>query len=116
MRLALHALGLSLVLLGVGLWLATGREHVTSLIPAFLGAVEVMLASAAARPGVARSALRGGLLFALVGAIGGLAMGVPKWIASLQGEPLERPLAVGGQVAMGVLCGLYVLSHLKRRA
>ena len=35
MRLALHALGLSLVLLGVGLWLATGREHVTSLIPAF---------------------------------------------------------------------------------
>ena len=31
MRLALHALGLSLVLLGVGLWLATGRDHKLSL-------------------------------------------------------------------------------------
>ncbi|MGE0192535.1 MAG: hypothetical protein AB7T63_10905 [Planctomycetota bacterium] len=115
MRLALHALGLSLVLLGVGLWLATGREQTTALIPAFVGAVEIMLASAAARPGVAKSALRGGFLFALVGAAGGLAMGLPKWIASLQGQPLERPLAVAGQIGMGVLCAVYVLSHVKRR-
>ncbi len=115
MRVSLHALGLSLVLLGVGLWLATGRSQPTALIPAYLGGVQILLATAAARPNVARSALRGGFLLALIGALGGLGMGLPKWIRSLDGVALQRPHAVYGQIAMGVFCLLYVISALRRR-
>lgn len=116
MRSPLQALGLTLILLGAGLWLVTGRSQPTALIPAYLGAVMVLLAVAAARPGVQKSALRGGLLLAVLGAAGGLAMGVPKAVDALQGATLERPYAVGGQVAMGVICLLYVLAAWKRRA
>jgi hypothetical protein len=115
MRSPLHALGLTLILLGAGLWLGTGREQATALIPAYLGAVMVLLALAASRPGVQRSALRGGLLLALIGAAGGLAMGGPKLVQAMQGATLERPYAVAGQVAMGVFCLLYVLAAWKRR-
>lgn len=36
-------LGLVFVLLGVAFWVGTGRQHVTALIPAFLGAPLILL-------------------------------------------------------------------------
>ena len=110
----LRLLGYVLVLLGVALWVATGRSQPTALIPAGFGVVFIALAHAARRPGVARSALRGGALLALVGAIGGFVKGMPGVISQLQGEAIPRPLAIWGQITMGVLCLAYVIIALTK--
>lgn len=115
-RRLLLLLGVVLLALGLALWLATGRSSVTALIPSFFGAVFVLLAQAATRASAARAALRGGWLLAIVAALGGLGRGLPAVFRSFGGTPIERPAAIWGAVAMGVLCLVYAIVARPRKS
>ncbi|MEZ4295362.1 MAG: hypothetical protein R3B70_10335 [Polyangiaceae bacterium] len=98
--------GAALTALGVGGYLATGRESKTALIPAGFGGAA--LAIGVLSPG------RAGRMAAAVlavGAVAGAARGVAKLPALVRGEPVERPAAVIAQsvmvgVSVGYLIGL----------
>ena len=48
------------------------------------------------------------VLFGLLGLLGSLGMGFNKWRMMMQGIPIPRPLAAWEQLAMAVICALFV--------
>jgi hypothetical protein len=100
------------VALGVGLYFGTGRESLTALIPAFLGAVLFPLGLLARRETWRKHAMHAAVLVVLAGGAGS-ARGVgPAW-RHLQGGTVERPVAVWGQTAMAFLCLVFVLLAIR---
>jgi hypothetical protein len=98
-----------LVILGIALYLGTGQESVTALIPSFFGAALAVCAWVGSRGERARMhAMHVSTLLALLG-IGGTAGGLMEVLRSFGGEALERPAASYGRAAMAVLCALYVV-------
>jgi hypothetical protein len=103
MSIVILITGIVLAITGIGFWLATGAQAVTSLIPAFLGVPlaicgGLMLAiSSPARRHLAHVAA----ILALLGVLGGLGMGVPGLIKILNGAEGVRPVAVTLQLIMG---------------
>jgi hypothetical protein len=98
--------GTLLTTLGVGGFLATGRQSKTALIPAGFGTAALGL-GLLARRGVSPRGLLGGA--ALVGLLGflGAARGLRKLPALLRGEDVERPAAVISQSVMAGLSAAY---------
>ncbi|QDU71967.1 hypothetical protein [Mucisphaera calidilacus] len=90
---------------------ASGKPSVTTLIPAFVGGLIVAGGLAALVPGWRKHAMHVVMLFALIGTLGGLGMGLPKLASALRGEA-ERPRAVYAQVAMGVPCAVLLVSGI----
>ena len=105
-------LSLFLLVLGVAAWLGTGRQSVTALIPAFLGAPLLVCALASRRQGAGRAPLIIAAVLALLG-LGGTASGVVKTARLLAGQPLDRPEAavVQALVALGCLVWLLVAAR-----
>jgi hypothetical protein len=102
------ALGLALLGIGLGSYLGSGGSSATALIPAVIGALIAAsgwLAWRSKRPTVWRASAIALALVALAGCWRGLAQAGPL----LSGEPLERPLAVAAQSAVGLLCALFVV-------
>ncbi|MEZ6006692.1 MAG: hypothetical protein R3F05_02835 [Planctomycetota bacterium] len=108
MRALTTLLAVVLIALGVGLWLGTGRESMTALIPAFLGLGFGIAAAVASTPKRRMHAMHGAALLALAGIAGG-AMGVPSLIKHLGGEAIERPAAAWGRSVLAVLCLVYLV-------
>ena len=108
MRALTTLLAVVLLALGVGLWLGTGRESMTALIPAFLGLGFGIAAAVASTPKRRMHAMHGAALLALAGIAGG-AMGVPSLIKHLGGEAVERPAAAWGRSVLAVLCLVYLV-------
>ena len=108
MRALTTLLAVVLLALGVGLWLGTGRESMTALIPAFLGLGFGIAAAVASTPKRRMHAMHGAALLALAGIAGG-AMGVPSLIKHLGGEAIERPAAAWGRSVLAVLCLVYLV-------
>ena len=108
MRALTTLLAVVLIALGVGLWLGTGRESMTALIPAFLGLGFGIAAAVASTPKRRMHAMLGAALLALAGIAGG-AMGVPSLIKHLGGEAIERPAAAWGRSVLAVLCLVYLV-------
>ena len=108
MRALTTLLAVVLIALGVGLWLGTGRESMTALIPAFLGLGFGIAAAVASTPKRRMHAMHGAALLALAGIAGG-AMGVPSLIKHLGGEAVERPAAAWGRSVLAVLCLVYLV-------
>ncbi|MGE0190862.1 MAG: hypothetical protein AB7T63_02365 [Planctomycetota bacterium] len=108
MRNVTAVLALVLIALGVGLWLGTGRESLTALIPAFLGLGFAIAAAVASTPTRRKHAIHAAAVLALVG-IGGGAMGVPSLVKHLQGEAIERPAAAWGRSVLALLCLVYLV-------
>lgn len=109
--------GLILDVIGTTAFLISGA--VTSLIPAIFGTVILLCGVAAlARPGLRKHVMHVAALFGLLGTAGGLGMGLPKLGALLDGTA-QRPMAVSIQLAMGVIClvflGLCVKSFIDAR-
>ena len=96
------------IVLGVGLYLATDRESVTALIPAFLGAVMLLLGLLARREAWRKHAMHAAVFVAAAG-IAGSARGVGPALRHAQGETIEPPVAAWGQTAMALLCLVFVV-------
>jgi hypothetical protein len=107
MRKLTATLALVLIALGVGLYVGTDRESVTALIPAFFGVAFGLCAILASTPVRRRHALHVAALLALLGAGGG-ARGIPDVVTLLGGGSVERPAAAWGQLAMMLLCLLFL--------
>ena len=98
-----RTVGLLLILLGIGSYLATGRTSMTALIPAFFGAAFVVCAMIARKESSRKHAMHAAVALGLIGAIASLARGIPAALAGQAGRP-----AVVAQLAMGVVLVFYV--------
>lgn len=94
--------GLILIVLGLAAYFLTGRVSVTALIPAFFGAVFVILALVARNESARKHAMHAAVALGLLGFLGTLRV-VPL---VMRGE-LMRP-AVLAQLAMLILMAIYV--------
>ena len=97
-----------LILLGVASYILTGRTSVTALIPAFFGAIFVILALVGRSESARKHAMHAAVALALLALLGTLARVVP---ALVRGE-LARP-AVLAQVIMSVILVSYIALGVK---
>ena|SRR5688572_14154577 len=100
--------GIVLILLGVASYVLTGRTSVTALIPAFFGAVFVILALVGKNEAVRKHAMHAAVALALLALLGTLGRLVPAMAAGDLGRP-----AVLAQFAMSVLLLIYVALGVK---
>ena len=107
MRTVLFLFALALVVLGVTLYLVTGGESVTALIPAFLGVAFGICALVATTERRSKHAMHAAVVLALLG-LGGSATGIPAAIRHIGGEAIERPEAAYGRALMALLCIVFV--------
>ncbi|MDI1484288.1 hypothetical protein [Polyangium sp. y55x31] len=98
-----------LTALGIGGFVATGREHKTALIPAGAGAAALGLGLLARSGSSRKAALVGATAVAGLG-LAGSARGLGKLPALLRGEPVERPAAVIAQSIMAGTSAAYLLA------
>ena len=101
-------LGLVLIALGVGSYLGTGRASVTALIPAFVGLPLALLGAAALNDRLRKHAMHVAVVVGLLG-FAGAARGFAKLPSILTGGEVERPVAVYVQIAMSLLCLVFVV-------
>lgn len=102
--------GFVLMVLGVGMFVATGNAHPTALIPAWFGVV-IALCGALARTEDAKKRMLFMHVAVTVGLIGFLfpgIMAVRAMMKSHAGLAVDRP-AVHEQMAMTVICFVFVL-------
>jgi zinc transporter ZupT len=97
-------IGVILILLGAGGYAATDFASVTALIPAFFGIALAVLGVLARQEKLRKHAMHTAVLVGLIGLIGAAVMVV----RALGAPAIERPVAFWMQVAMGVLCGVFV--------
>ncbi len=100
--------GIVLILLGLASYFLTGRTSVTALIPAFFGAVFVILALVARSEAARKHAMHAAVALALLGLLGTLGRLVPAIAAG----NLTRP-AVLAQLVMTVLLAIYIALGVK---
>lgn len=103
--------GIILNAMGFGAYVASGAY--TSLIPAGFGTIIFLsgLISVFA-PKIRMHLMHVAALVGLLGTLGGLGMGLPKLGALLSGTA-ARPLASGMQIAMGVVCLIFLVLCVK---
>lgn len=107
------AIGLLLVVLGLAFWAATGFAFVTSLIPAFLGAVIVLLGWIATNEARRMHAMHGVAMLALLGALAGFVRGLPGLFRWMSGGAAGVPVAAIEQVLMGLLCAALLVQCVR---
>jgi hypothetical protein len=95
--------GFLLIVLGLVSYVATGRTSVTALIPAFVGAVFLVLALLARNPAARKHVMHAAVALALIGALGTLM----RVISAVNAGNAGRPAALA-QIAMTVLLFVYV--------
>ncbi len=99
-----RTLGIVLILLGLISYFGTGRVSVTALIPAFFGAVFIILALVARSESARKHAMHAAVALALLAVLGTLARVVPAVMAG----QFTRP-AVLAQIVMTVLLIGYIV-------
>ncbi|WP_428388571.1 hypothetical protein [Mucisphaera sp.] len=85
---------------------------ITALIPAFIGAPILLAGLAGMNEPWRKHAMHAAMLFALLGTLGGLGMGLPKLPDLLAGDA-ERPKAIIVQLSMGVPCLLLMIVGIR---
>jgi hypothetical protein len=105
--------GILLDAMAFGAYAASEAKSPTSFIPAVFGTTIFLcgLASAFA-PNLRKHFMHVAAGTALVGTLGGLGMGLPKLGALLDGTA-ARPLATGMQIAMGIVCLVFLALCVK---
>ena len=103
-----RVVGFLLILLGVVGYIATGGASITALIPAFFGAVFLVLALVARSPEARKHAMHAAVALGLVGLIGT----VPRILPAVNSGDITRP-AVMAQIAMATILVVYVLLGVK---
>lgn len=99
--------GLILTVLGLGLYLGTGKESVTAMIPAFIGAPILLCGLLSGKESRRAMVMHIAALFGVFGALGGLGRGIPQVIKGDFG-----PASLGSLV-MGLICLFFVISCVK---
>ena len=99
--------GLILIVLGLASYFLTNRVSVTALIPAFFGAIFVILALVSRSEPARKHAMHAAVALGLLGFLGTL-----RVIPALARGEFNRP-AVMAQLAMMVLMGIYVALGVK---
>ncbi len=103
-----RAVGFLLILLGIVGYVATGGASLTALIPAFVGAVFLVLALLARSPEARKHVMHAAVAIALLAVIGGL----PRILTAVNAGDIARP-AVMAQIAMATILAIYVLLGVK---
>ncbi len=99
--------------MGFGAYVATGAQSITALIPAFFGTIIFLCGLLSVFiPKIRMHLMHIAALVGLLGTLGGLGMGLPKLEALIAGTA-ERPLASGMQIAMGVVCLVFLVLCVK---
>lgn len=101
-----QAVGLVLVIVGVGAYVASEAASPTALLPAVLGLILLALGILATREALRRNAVHGALAVALLGLLGTLPRlgGLPALLAN----NAERPLAVLASTVTAIVLAVYV--------
>ncbi len=99
------ALLIVLGVIGAGIAVSHGAKPITALIPAFFGIVFVALGALALKESLKKHAMHGASVLALLGS----AMPAFMVIKTLVSGNIERPLAVGLQAVMAVICGVFLV-------
>ena len=100
--------GFVLILLGVASYILTGRTSVTALIPAFFGAIFVILALVGRSESARKHVMHAAVALALLALLGTLGRVIP---ALMRGD-LARP-AVLAQLVMSVILVIYIALGVK---
>ncbi len=105
-------IGALLILLGFAFFVATGLSKYTTLIPLPLG-ILLTLSGWVARSEKWRKAVMH--VASLLGLLGSAPffIGLPKLIAYVQGQNVQRPLAAIEMTCMGAVCLVYFILCLK---
>ncbi len=90
------------------------QRHFTAFIPSLFGFLVLVCGFAAANPARTKAAMHAAVGFALVGALGALFMGGPKWPALLSGNLNYRPLATLAMLVMFVICTIFLVPSVMR--
>lgn len=106
------AVGILLVALGAGSYLATGMQSPTALIPAAFGLALAGLGLVARNERRRKHAMHAAVLVGLLG-LGGSARGLGGAARFLSGESVARPAAVLAQSVMAVVLIVYVALCIK---
>jgi hypothetical protein len=103
--------GIVLIVLGVAVFVATGSHAPTALIPAYFGILLAILGLLANTPDSRRRML----FMHIAVTIGLLGFVFPGWraagdlIGQAHGHPILRPVAMQEELAMAVICLVFVL-------
>ena len=98
-----RTVGIVLILLGLVSYFGTGRISLTALIPAYFGAVFVILAMVARNEAARKHAMHGAVMLALIGLLGTLVRLIPALAAGEFGR-----VAVLAQLAMSLVLAGYI--------
>ena len=96
--------GVLLTLLGGGLFAVSESRSVTALIPSFFGIALIVLGVVARNEKARMHAMHVAALLGLIG----FAFPAYRVIAALLGTNPINPVAIGGQIAMSALCGVFL--------
>jgi hypothetical protein len=99
--------GLALIALGLGGWLGTGRASLTALIPLAFGLLLAVCGALARREALRKHAMHAAAVLGLLGFLGPLRV-LPQMLALLRGGAVAHRAAVLDQLAMMVLCGIFL--------
>ncbi|MBX5494376.1 MAG: hypothetical protein IRZ15_03490 [Bryobacteraceae bacterium] len=105
------AVGVLLILLGVGGYLAT-RTSLTALIPAGFGVLFLVLGLIARNPKSRKHAMHAAAMLGVLGILGS-ARGLARLPALLSGQDVPRPAAVAAQSAMAAILIVFVALCVK---
>jgi hypothetical protein len=101
--------GLLLAVIGIAGFMATGRTHVTALIPFALGDVLVCMgALTLIRPAWRKHTMHVAATVALLGGLGSIG-GIIKLGRWLAGTAPEHPTAVLAQAGTAVVCAIFLV-------
>ena len=103
-----RTVGFLLILLGVAGYVATGAVSITALIPAFFGAVLLILAMVARNPNARKHAMHAALALALLGVLGT----APRIFSAINAGNISRPATLA-QIAMAVVLLVYIALGVK---
>jgi hypothetical protein len=103
-----RTIGFLLILLGVSGYVGTGRVSVTALIPAFVGAIFLVLAIVARNANARKHAMHAAVALALLGVLGT----APRILAAISAGNATRPAALA-QIAMALVLLVYVVLGVK---
>ena len=101
------SVGTALILLGLILYISTGSKSVTALIPSFFGVPILACGFIAKNEHRRKMAAHIAVLFALLGSLGGLGMGIKKTASDGLGS------AQIGQLVMGIICLIYLVACIR---
>jgi hypothetical protein len=104
--------GVALIVLGIGGYVVSGAASVTALIPAFIGALFVILGILGRKESARKHVMHAAVLLALL-AVGGTFRGITGVLAWLGGTPPERPMAVVVQAITALLCILLFVAGIR---